>query len=45
MFAATTLAAAIALITVAGPDAQSPPANTPGILSNPPEVAVWILPR
>lgn len=33
MLAATTFAAAIALITDAGPEAQSPPANTPGMLS------------
>ena len=38
-------AAAIALITVAGPLAQSPPANTPGISRKSPPAVVTILPR
>ena len=45
MLAATTFAAAIALITVAGPLAQSPPANTPGISRKSPPAVVTILPR
>ena len=45
MFAATTFAAAIALITDAGPLEQSPPAKTPGMFSNAPLFKVTIFPR
>ena len=45
MFAATTFAAAMALMTEAGPLEQSPPANTPGMFSKAPLFKVTIFPR
>ena len=44
MLAATTLAAAMALMTEAGPLAQSPPAKTPGMFSKSPVLLVMIFP-
>ena len=44
MLAAITLAAPMALITEAGPVAQSPPAKTPGIFTKPPNFSATIWP-